>query len=69
YARSIKYACIRAKLPHWFPNQLRHSAATEIRQVHGLEAASITLGHSSLVVTQTYAEEDQRKAIAVAMTR
>ena len=26
-------------LPHWHPNQLRHSAATMIRKEFGLEAA------------------------------
>lgn len=33
-------------IPHWHPNQLRHSAATEIRKTFGLEAAQVALGHS-----------------------
>lgn len=32
----------------WSPNQMRHNAATRIRKAHGLEAASVILGHSEL---------------------
>ncbi len=51
---------------HWFPNQLRHSAATEIRKRFGLEAAQVTLGHSKADVTQVYAERDYTLAANVA---
>lgn len=67
YTKAIKYACQRAKLEHWHPNQLRHLAATEIRRQFGIEAASTILGHSGLEVTQVYAEADRQKAKAVAM--
>ena len=40
----------------WSPNQLRHTAATEIRREFGIEAAQNTLGHSSPAVTLIYAE-------------
>jgi integrase len=66
YARAIKYACQRAELEHWHPNQLRHSAATAIRKEFGIDAASVILGHSSLDVTQVYAEKDEAKAKEVA---
>ncbi|MEM7315226.1 MAG: tyrosine-type recombinase/integrase [Planctomycetota bacterium] len=46
----------------WSPNQLRHSAATEIRKKYGLEAAQVTLGHASADVSQIYAERDMAKA-------
>jgi len=43
----------------WNPHQLRHSAATRIRKEHGLEAASLLLGHSSAEVTDAiYAQRD-----------
>jgi len=42
----------------WHPNQLRHSAATEIRKKFGLEAAQVTLGHATADVSQIYAERD-----------
>jgi integrase len=50
----------------WSPNQLRHTAATEIRKRHGLEAAQVILGHSTADVTQVYAERDIAKGIEVA---
>jgi site-specific recombinase XerC len=49
----------------WSPNQLRHSAATEIRSRFGLEAAQVILGHSRADVTQVYAERDLAKAKTV----
>ena len=52
-------------LPHWHANQLRHSAATEIRQKYGLEAAQVILGHASADVTQVYAERDTALAMEV----
>jgi integrase len=51
---------------HWSPNQLRHTAATEIRREFGLEAAQVILGHSQANVTQVYAERDMAKGIEVA---
>ncbi|MFC1757170.1 tyrosine-type recombinase/integrase, partial [Planctomycetota bacterium] len=52
YRRAIERAAKRAGVEHWTPNQLRHTAGTEIRKVFGLEAAQVTLGHSSANVTQ-----------------
>jgi integrase len=49
----------------WHPNQLRHSAATEIRKRFGLEASQVVLGHSMADVTQVYAERDMEKAASV----
>jgi integrase len=73
YGRAITYAVARANrerlkvgpippseyVPHWHANQLRHSAATEVRQRFGLEAAQILLGHAKADVTQVYAERDR----------
>jgi integrase len=50
----------------WAPNQLRHSAATEIRRRFGLEGAQIVLGHSKADTTQIYAEVDRQKGIEIA---
>jgi len=52
-------------LPDWHPNQLRHTAATEIRRHFGLEAAQVALGHSQANVTQIYAERDMALASEV----
>ncbi|MBW3600273.1 MAG: site-specific integrase [Planctomycetes bacterium] len=55
------------RLQHrWGPNQLRHTAATEIRRQFGLEAAQVALGHSKADVTQIYAERDSALAARVA---
>jgi site-specific recombinase XerC len=53
------------RLPAWHPNQLRHSAATEIRRRFGLEAAQTVLGHAKADVTQVYAERDYARAAGV----
>lgn len=66
YRRAITRACVLAKVEHWHPNQLRHTAATEIRKQFGIEAAQVILGHSDAKMTQVYAERDAAKAIAVA---
>jgi integrase len=75
YNRAIRRAigkanCQRATkgeqlLPNWRPNQLRHSAATEVRKRFGLEAAQVTLGHACADVSQIYAERDLNLAAEV----
>lgn len=50
----------------WHPHQLRHNAATELRQKFGLEAAQLALGHASAQVTDAvYAERDEAKVVAI----
>jgi integrase len=49
----------------WHPNQLRHALASKVRREYGLDAARTLLGHSSITVTQAYAEADRTQAIAV----
>jgi integrase len=53
-------------VPHWHPNQLRHSHATEVRRRFGLEAAQVALGHAQANITEVYAERDLRLAVKVA---
>jgi integrase len=50
----------------WSPNQLRHSAGTQIRRQFGLEGAQVMLGHSHMDVTQVYAEVDLSKGMEIA---
>jgi len=66
YRRAIERAAKAAGVGHWFPNQLRHSAATEIRAMFGIEASSTRLGHKSLDVTQVYAERNLKLSRDVA---
>jgi integrase len=46
----------------WHPHRLRHSAATLIRELYGLEAAQAILGHKTVAVTQVYAERNLKAA-------
>jgi integrase len=72
YAHAIRWGVIkhnaraqaegRPQIPHWSPLQLRHTAATRIRQEYGLEAAQVALGHAQADVTQIYAETNQDRA-------
>jgi len=54
------------KVNVWHPNQLRHTAATDIREKFGLEHAQVTLGHSRMNVTEIYAEKNLKLAADVA---
>ena len=65
YRRAIHRACAAAGIERWFPNGLRHSAATDIRSHFGLEPTQTIVGHSTADVTQIYAERDLAKAISV----
>ncbi len=62
YHLAIYRACVKAGIPRWFPNQLRHNAATRLRKEYGIEAARVILGHRSARVTEIYAETDHLKA-------
>lgn len=66
YRRAVQRGAKKAGLLSWHPNQLRHSAATQIRSEFGLEAAQVTLGHAKMNTTEAYAERDLTKAIDVA---
>lgn len=59
YSRSIRRACERLGFEeHWTPNQLRHTAATRIRNEFGIETAQVILGHSHLRTTEIYAAKN-----------
>jgi integrase len=66
YGRAIAYACKKAGLPVWSPNQLRHAVATRLRDTEGIESASLILGHRHLSTSEIYAEKSERKALEIA---
>jgi integrase len=66
YYNRVKYACIKNKIPHWFPNQLRHTAGTKFRTKYGLEISQAMLGHACVNTTELYAEINRKKMIKVA---
>lgn len=53
------------KAHHFHPHQLRHTAATELRKTHGLEAAQVVLGHKAIAATQIYAEKNNEQAMRI----
>ncbi len=66
YAKAVKRGCEKAGVEPWSPNQLRHAKATELRREFGIEAAQVTLGHSSPRTTEIYAERDLKAARDIA---
>lgn len=54
------------QIPDWFPLQLRHSRATQLNELFGIEAAAVGLGHAHADVTKVYAERNLKLAIEVA---
>jgi integrase len=66
YYNHVKYACIKHGIPHWFPNQLRHTAGTKFRTKYGLEISQAMLGHACVNTTELYAEVNRKKMIEVA---
>jgi len=59
---AIRRAAKTAKVPHWTPYQIRHLAATVIRDALGVEPAQALLGHSRPQMTEHYARLSLAKA-------
>lgn len=68
YEQAIERACLRAKVAHWKPGQLRHNAATRLEEQFGLEVARLLLGHKHLQTTKIYARDNLEKAEQAAKT-
>jgi len=66
YRRAIARACAKHGIPHWNPNQIRHTAGTEARNEEGWDAAQVRLGHKSARTTEIYAELTLKRQIEVA---
>jgi integrase len=74
YRRAISYGIEAAnkirpekdQIPHWFPLQLRHSRATEVRKAYGLEGAQVALGHAHASISEVYAEKNLELAVRIA---
>jgi integrase len=66
YYRAVTNAAKKAGTDHWHPHQLRHTAASVIREALGIEYASAMLGHSRTAMTEHYAKLTEAKAIEAA---
>lgn len=72
--RAVSWAIVKAnrarkaeklpEIPDWFPYQLRHSLATKVERMFGLEASKACLGHASAEVTSKFYVERQDQARA-----
>ncbi len=66
-AQLVREAARWRKANAWRPNQLRHSAATDLRRRYGIEGARLILGHESGQTTEIYAEADLKRAQQIAL--
>ncbi len=66
YRKAVQRAAKKAGVKSWCPLQLRHTAATNIRKLGGIEDAQILLGHRDVKVTQVYAERDLTRGKEIA---
>lgn len=66
YDDVIRRACIRAGLPCWSPNQLRHGVLTEVEVEYSREDARCVAGHTTPGTTARYVEAAERAARVVA---
>jgi integrase len=67
YWWEIDNAAKKAGVPHWSPNQLRHTALTAIRAKEGLDAAQVMANHKNVKTTEIYAERDSARADELAL--
>jgi len=70
--QAIRFACLKADVPHWHPHQLRHQAATRLAEAYGLETTRILLGHADVATTLQYVDPgvitaDQREKYRTAL--
>lgn len=68
--RSLGQAIMRVcedneDIPHWHAYQLRHTRATEVRAMYGVEVAQVMLGHTRIDMTQHYAGVTKEKVVEV----
>ena len=74
YQRAIVYGIQKANknrngkpaVPHWYPLQIRHSRATEVRRRYRLEGAQANLGHARADISELYAEKNLELAKRIA---
>lgn len=66
YDKSIAAAAKRAKVPHWSPNQLRHSFVSRTTALSNLLTASAAVSHSSPDVTLMYLDRQIQEVAKLA---
>jgi integrase len=77
YRNAVQYAIVKGnkvlpdgeKIPHWFPYQLRHAAATATELAHSDKEAQALLGHRTVNMTKRYSKAQLRQREALARNR
>ena len=69
YGDSVAWACEKAGVPAFAPNQVRHTVGEEVRESHGLEYVQALLGHRSRASSERYAPVVESLAEKVANKR
>jgi integrase len=69
YGDSIDWACKKAGVPSFAPNQIRHTVGEQVRRSHGLEHVQALLGHKSRASSERYAPVVEEFAVQVARNR
>ena len=66
FSNRLKRACVELGISKFTAHWLRHTAATDIRESHGLDAVQAMHGHSSVDMSNHYAHLALEKAKTVA---
>jgi integrase len=69
FSNQLKKACDDLNLPRFTGHWLRHQAASEIRETHGLDGVQASLGHATVSQSDHYAHVSLDKAKEVARNR
>ena len=77
YRQAIKHAIEKGnrqlpdgeKIPHWYPYQLRHTAATATELTHGDKGAQALLGHKTVNMTKRYSHNQLTRREELAKNR
>ena len=69
YRQAVERAAKRAGVPHWFPYQLRHLAAADVKALFDLDAVQALLGQHTKTMADHYGGVAFKKAAEVARRR
>lgn len=69
YREAVQRACVKAGVPHWYPYQLRHLAAAEVKSLFGIDGVQALLGHHTRTMSEHYGGAAVRTAAEVARGR
>ena len=66
YWQAVRAAAKKAGVPHWFPYQVRHTRAEQIRDVDGIAGVQAVLGHHQQTMSERYAGPAVKTAARIA---